>query len=235
MLGRLTAPAAVAGVAVALAGPLGYSLNTAATPHAGAIPTAGPAVSGAGFGGPGGLPGGVRGPGGVAGLPGGRGFTFGGAAPGNGTAVGPGAGLAVGPGGGLGGPSWGGMGGLLNATTPGSALLALLRQDANSYTWAAATIGSDNASGYQLASGRPVMPVGGFNGSDPSPTLSQFQGYVRGGRIHYFIGGGGGRGGSASNGGSRSAQEIAAWVAANFTATIVDGATVYDLSSAAGR
>jgi 4-amino-4-deoxy-L-arabinose transferase-like glycosyltransferase len=244
MLGRLTAPAAVAGVAVALAGPLGYSLNTAATPHAGAIPTAGPAVSGAGFGGPGGLPGGARGPGGMAGLPGGRGFAFGGAAPGNGTAVGPGTGLTVGPGAGLtagpggglaGGPSRGGMGNLLNATTPGSVLLALLRQDANSYTWAAATIGSNNASGYQLASGRPVMPVGGFNGSDPSPTLSQFQEYVRGGRIHYFIRGGGGRGGSASNGGSRSAQEIAAWVAANFTATIVDGATVYDLSSAAGR
>jgi len=78
-----------------------------------------------------------------------------------------------------------------------------------------------------------VMPIGGFNGSDPSPTLAQIQEYVREGRIHYFIGGG--RGGPASNGGSRSAQEIAAWVAANFTATTVDGATVYDLSSAAAR
>jgi len=212
---RLTAPAAVVGVAVAMAGPLGYSLNTAATPHTGAIPTAGPAVTGGGFGGPGGFAGPRAG--GFPGGGGGRGFAFGG------------------PGGGPTGQTGarGGMGGLLNANTPGSALLALLEQDADSYTWVAATVGSNNASGYQLASGRSVMPIGGFNGSDPSPTLAQFQEYVQEGRIHYFIGGG--RGGPASNGGSRSAQEIAAWVAANFTATTVDGATVYDLSSAAAR
>ena len=33
------------------------------------------------------------------------------------------------------------------------------------------------------------MPIGGFNGSDPSPTLAQFQAYVAAGKIHYFIGG----------------------------------------------
>ena len=39
------------------------------------------------------------------------------------------------------------------------------------------------------------MAVGGFNGSDPSPTLAQFKQYVTDGRIHYFIAsGGGGRG-----------------------------------------
>ena len=43
------------------------------------------------------------------------------------------------------------------------------------YTWVAATVGSNNASGYQLATGDPVMAIGGFNGSDPSPTLAQFQ------------------------------------------------------------
>ena len=36
------------------------------------------------------------------------------------------------------------------------------------------------------------MPIGGFNGSDPSPTLAQFQQYVADGRIHWFIGGGAG-------------------------------------------
>lgn len=35
----------------------------------------------------------------------------------------------------------------------------------------------------------PVMPIGGFNGSDPSPTLTQFKAYVAAGKIHYFIGG----------------------------------------------
>ena len=44
-----------------IAGPAAYSLTTAATPHRGAIPSAGPAVQGGGFGGPGGF-------GGAAGL-----------------------------------------------------------------------------------------------------------------------------------------------------------------------
>jgi hypothetical protein len=35
------------------------------------------------------------------------------------------------------------------------------------------------------------MPIGGFNGSDPAPTLARFQQDVREGRIHYFIAGGG--------------------------------------------
>ena len=34
------------------------------------------------------------------------------------------------------------------------------------------------------------MPIGGFNGSDPSPTLEQFQQYVANGEIHYYIAGG---------------------------------------------
>jgi len=92
--------------------------------------------------------------------------------------------------------------------------------------WAAAAVGANNAAGYQLASGRPVMPLGGFNGSDPSPTLAQFQAYVDQGRIHYFLGGAG----FQAQGGSREAQQIAAWVAENFTATTVDGVTVYDLT-----
>ena len=39
------------------------------------------------------------------------------------------------------------------------------------------------------------MAIGGFNGSDPSPTLAQFKAYVAAGRIHYFIASGGGGGG----------------------------------------
>jgi 4-amino-4-deoxy-L-arabinose transferase-like glycosyltransferase len=68
----------------------------------------------------------------------------------------------------------------------------------------------------KLATGEPVMAIGGFNGSDPAPTLAQFQQYVAGGRIHYFLGGG--RMGGRSMGGSDAAQQISAWVAENFTA-----------------
>jgi len=75
------------------------------------------------------------------------------------------------------------------------------------------------------------MAIGGFNGSDPAPSLEQFQRYVAEGRIHYFLGGG--RMGGRSMGGSDSAQQISAWVAANFQASSVGGATVYDLASGA--
>jgi 4-amino-4-deoxy-L-arabinose transferase-like glycosyltransferase len=112
-------------------------------------------------------------------------------------------------------------------------MTALLEQNADSYTWAAAAVGSQNASGYQLATGKPVMAIGGFNGSDPSPTLAQFEQYVAQGKIHYFIGGGGfGGGGRAGggSGGSNDSSQIATWVAANFTAQTVGNTTVYDLS-----
>ena len=68
-----------------------------------------------------------------------------------------------------------GAGGLLSAPTPRPDLTAMLAADADDFTWAAAAVGSNNAAGYQLASGAPVMAVGGFNGTDPSPTLEEFQ------------------------------------------------------------
>ena len=73
------------------------------------------------------------------------------------------------------------------------------------------------------------MSLGGFNGSDPWPTLEVFQQYVADGQVHYFIGGGTGMG--RANGGSSATSEIAAWVADNFTATTVGGVTVYDLTA----
>ncbi|MBE8517207.1 glycosyltransferase family 39 protein [Amycolatopsis sp. H6(2020)] len=133
-----------------------------------------------------------------------------------------------GPGGGFGGGRGGGPGSLLSTTMPGASLTALLRQDASKYTWTAATVLSNAAAGYQLASGAPVMAVGGFNGTDPYPTLEQFQQYVADGQIHYFLGEGMTMQGST---GSDAAQEIAEWVAAHYEASTVDGVTVYDLTT----
>ena len=119
----------------------------------------------------------------------------------------------------------GGIGGLLDATTPSKALVTLLKQDAGSYRWVAAAVGANSAAGAQIASGEPILAIGGFNGSDPTPTLVQFRKLVAAGKIHYFLGGGGG------GFGRRSGSDIQTWVAANFTARTVGGVTVYDLTS----
>jgi hypothetical protein len=123
------------------------------------------------------------------------------------------------------------MGGLLDAATPSDELIAVLLEDADRYTWVAAAVGANNAAGYQLATEEPVMPIGGFNGTDPSPTLEEFQQYVEDGEIHWFVEGGGfGRGMD----GSDAAGEIADWVTSSFESVTVDGVTLYDLTQPIG-
>ncbi len=118
-------------------------------------------------------------------------------------------------------------GGLLRVTVPGPGALEMLRADAGDYRWAAATTGANNAAGYQLGAGVPVMPVGGFNGTDPYPTLAQFKEYVAAGQIHYWITG---RISREANGGSKEPLLIRDWVEANFTGNKVDGSVFYDLT-----
>ncbi len=157
--------------AVALVGGLlatsAYAVDTASSPHSGAIPTSGPSTGG-GFGG--------------------------------------------GPG---------------DAGTASSTLSNLL--SASTSRWAAATVGSQTAASLELSSGASVMAIGGFSGSDNSPTLAQFEVYVRAGDVHYFISGGG-FGGGPGGSGNDAAGAITSWVESNFTATTVGGTTVYDLT-----
>ncbi len=210
----------IAGAALfaALLGPAAYSLQTVSTGHSGSIVDAGPTVAG-GTGGPGG----AGGPGGFGG--GARGGMPGGQAPGGTTGTAPG-GTTGGTRGGTGGA--GGMGGLLNAAAPSTAVVSALSTNADQYTWVAAAIGSQNAAGLQLGTQLPVMAIGGFNGSDPSPTLAQFQAYVQEGKIHYFLAGGGMGGGST--GGSNASSQISTWVQQSFKAVTIGGSTFYDLT-----
>jgi 4-amino-4-deoxy-L-arabinose transferase-like glycosyltransferase len=226
---------ATAGLLVALAGPVAFSLDTASTAYAGAIPSAGPTARGTGFGGPGGH----AGRGGFGGAAG-RGGFGGQQAPrqgvgGQGGFGGRGQGTPPSAGGQrLGGlPGGGGGGGLLSSGSVSAALSAALKANASSYSWVAATVGAENASGYQLATNEPVMAIGGFNGTDPAPSLAQFEKYVSEGKIHYFLGGGTGGGGfgGSSQGGSNDASQITSWVEAHYTATTIGGTTVYDLST----
>ncbi len=125
-----------------------------------------------------------------------------------------------------------GAGGLLTAPTPGPRLSALLAAGADGYTWAAAAMGSNNAAGYQLGSGAPVMAIGGFNGTDPAPTLDVFKRYVGDQRIHYFIRGRMmvGRWGGHAASRSREAADIAVWVETHYTPATVDKVVIYDLN-----
>ena len=206
--GKLAVATVLAVMFAGLAGPTAYAVDTIDTPHTGSIVSAGPSTRmGPGMGG---MPGGGRMPDGQ-GAPGRMPTAPDGGAPG-----------ADGP---MGGGMGGAAGGLLSGSEPTEAITSLLEADADSYTWVAAAIGSNSASGYQLATEEPVMPIGGFNGTDPSPTLEQFQEYVEQGEIHYFIAG-------ASMGGSSegTSAEISEWVTANYSPITVDGVTMYDLS-----
>ncbi|MGB3302851.1 MAG: glycosyltransferase family 39 protein [Gordonia sp. (in: high G+C Gram-positive bacteria)] len=203
--GLLAIVAASAAILAGLLGPIAYTLDTVTTAKQGSIISAGPRVAGE-FG-PG-MGGGKHGRGFGPGMPGMPG------APGQN------------PPGAAGSPA----GGLLNGSTPSEEMVALLRINADDYTWVAAAVGSNEASGYQIASGYSVMPIGGFNGTDPSPTLKAFQDDVAQGKIHYFLSGGrGGRGFGMGESGSSAA--ISNWVKATFPATTVDGVTLYDLTA----
>ncbi|MEU1624152.1 glycosyltransferase family 39 protein [Streptomyces sp. NPDC020096] len=231
--------AAAAGLAVSLAGPAAYAASTVSTGHTGSLPSAGPAgadVMGGpgGRGGPGGPagpggrggPGGLGGPGGPGGA-GGPGQLRGGRMPGGAPAA-PG-GTPAAQGGGR-----GGMGGLLGGARVSTAMKNLLTQHADGYTWVAAAIGSQNQASYQLATGRPVMAIGGFNGSDPAPTLAEFKKLVAERKIHYFIGSGGsGFGPGMGTAGTNTSAQISAWVEKTFSKETVGGTTVYDLTAPA--
>ena len=120
------------------------------------------------------------------------------------------------------------MGGLLSAQTPSSEVVQALTENSDQYTWVAAAIGSQNAAGLQLGTGKPVMSIGGFNGSDPAPNLAQFQQYVANGQIHYFVASSGGPGGGGPGGNTSS--EINTWVSSNFTQVTIGNSTFYDLT-----
>jgi len=193
-----------------LAGPAAYSLTTLGTTTNG-IATAGPTSSagglgaGSGPGGQGGGPGGRSGDGGAPTAARTGGFPGGGTAL-NGAHTGAGASAAGGGGG---------------ASTANTALVRYLERHQGSAEYLVAVNGSQTAAPFILESGRAVIAMGGFTGTDPTPTLSEFEHLVATGKVHYVYvssgaGGGGGTpgavgagtspGGTASGVGVRSAS-----------------------------
>jgi 4-amino-4-deoxy-L-arabinose transferase-like glycosyltransferase len=199
---RMALLAAGLGLALMLAGPAAYAVDTVQTAYAGGDPSAGPTATDASgradFGG-----------GGPAG-----GFT-------DGTTANDG--NFAGGGGNGGGPAGGpGGGGQVD-----SALVEYLVANRGNATWIVAVNGANEAGSIELASGLPVMAMGGFSGSDPAPTLAQLQAYAASGQLRYILigDGRGGPGGASS--------EISNWVTANgAVVAAVGNGTLYDLSGA---
>jgi len=120
--------------------------------------------------------------------------------------------------------------GWMNNAAVDPALSALL--SATHTTWSAAANGAQAAAALQLASGTPVMAVGGWNG-DPVPTLQQFIDQVHAGRIGYYVQVGGARRGKVSRPTNRSAahtREISEWVSAHYPSTTFGNCQVYRLN-----
>jgi 4-amino-4-deoxy-L-arabinose transferase-like glycosyltransferase len=238
------------GLAAALLGTAAFGVATAASPHTGSIPSVGPAAAASAAGGPG-TGGGL--PSGRAGAAGGAGSSAGSASRGGTGTSAPGSAAKTGsaPGGsaksgsmptgsaptgsraaggttsgssGLGGAA-GGMASGGGGATTSTALTDALK--ATSSTWAAAVVGDQSAATLELATGKAVISIGGWSGTDPSPTLAQFERYVATGQVRYLIA----SGGMAMGGGSAGvAAQITKWVAAHYKKITIGGQTVYDLS-----
>ncbi|MET8101656.1 glycosyltransferase family 39 protein [Streptomyces sp. NPDC005236] len=163
-------------------------------------------------GGNGELPAGGQAAGGNGELPGG------GQAPGGNGAPG---GTGDQPGGGGGG---GGMGGETS-----SALVAYLEKHQDGAEWLLAVSNSQGAAQLIVSTGKPVISMFGFTGSDKAMTLAKLKELVRKGELHYIQLGGGMGGGMGGN--NTLSSQITAWVEKNGTAV---KQSAYDKSASSG-
>ncbi len=129
----------------------------------------------------------------------------------------------------------GGLGGGTNQQ-----MIAYLEAHRDGATWLVAVQGSSAAASIILQTGGlPVMAMGGFRGTDPAPTLTQLEQYVKQGKLHYVLAGGGGGfggggfggGGGAAGGGGGGAASVLSWVEQNCTAV---PASAYSSSANSG-
>jgi len=137
---------------------------------------------------------------------------------------------ATGRGGFAGGGGRGGPGG---TTTADTALISYLEAHRGGAEYLVAAFTSQSSAPIIIASGEPVITIGGFNGSDPAPTLAQFEQLVAQGKVRYvLISGTGGGFGGGRGGGTSSA--ISEWVTAHGTAVSygsdTTSGTLYQLS-----
>ncbi|MEU8078675.1 hypothetical protein AB0B31_24940, partial [Catellatospora citrea] len=235
--GRLAAVAAGFGVVACLITPAGWAASSIDSAYrgSGAGPAAGPRTD-SGTGGP---------PGILARFPG-AGKPPGGVRPGAGP--GPATSNGVPP---AAGPSGGDRSAPAGATPSGdggfapnvsdepsedtTALLNYLKRSQPGRTYLFAAQGLQ-AIPYLLA-GASVLPLGGFSGQVPFPTVDRLEQLITTGELRYVLLGGGGPGAfgrfAANNlgGGEGNATAVSTWVTAHCTAIDANGTQVYDCAA----
>jgi 4-amino-4-deoxy-L-arabinose transferase-like glycosyltransferase len=211
---KIALAAAGVGVFATLLAPAAYAIDTTGIAYGGGDPHPGPGTTTTLAGAPGGgvLPGGSL------------------------TGGGPGGSLAGGP------PTSGqqatglpGDGGGLGGNSSDTALLNYLVANRGSATWIVAADSAQEAGSIELATGLPVMAMGGFTGSDPAPTLAQLEGYVASGKLRFVLESGG-TGGGLGGGGLGSDTSSARDSGVTSTCKLVSyggSATLYDCAGAA--
>jgi hypothetical protein len=134
---------------------------------------------------------------------------------------------------------------ITNGANVSKALISYLKTHQGKATYLVAAVGSSTAGPIALQSGREVINMGGFMGSDPAPSLAKLKSFIDSGQLHYVLlsgsggaGGGafsavggraglggaaGGPGGSTSTATSKTISERDSWIEAHGTVVHVSG------------
>lgn len=97
-----------------------------------------------------------------------------------------------------------------------------------------AATSAQDAGSIELAPGLPVMAMGGFTGSDPTPALDQLKSYIASGQLRFVLAGGALPDGGALGGNAGHASARDSWVTSTCKLVNYRGsATLYDCAGAA--
>ena len=233
----LLAVAAVAGAIAITAGPASYSVASVGRSLSGNNVLAGPAsvtsLSGMGGGGgngsapSGGAPGGTP-PSGAPATAQASGTTPQAASGSAAQAAGTATQAAAGSGNGTATQAAAG-GGAMGGGSVSAEVISYLKAHQGSAKYLLAASGSQTTADVIIATGEPVVTIGGFNGADPAPTVAELAQLVSEGQVKYVLvseGGGGGPGGSSTS--------ITTWVKAHgtaVTAVTVSSGTLYEVTA----
>jgi 4-amino-4-deoxy-L-arabinose transferase-like glycosyltransferase len=129
-----------------------------------------------------------------------------------------------------GNPGWGGTSTVL--TGEERDIFRYVTEHRHGAEYLMATQSWTQAAPYILATGKEVLPIGGFSGSVPSPTLRHFRHLVDTGNLRFFLLGGQG---SGFMGRARSGQALAITTWVQHACTLTATTSLYQCSAHAGH